>query len=105
MAHNQNLFDSMLMGDLRRLAAAQELLASETVLRSILEEISARMTPIFGDSADFSGVTKTLRKIKAKYDRFVNFIAKPGVVYNEGTNSITITRAYSARSTRRVSLI
>lgn len=61
------------------------------------------MSPTFGDNVDFSGVTKRLRKIKAKYDRFVNFITKCGMVYNELTNSVSITHAYSVRSTCRVS--
>lgn len=52
MDDNVTQFDTMLMGELLRLSLALEALGSEMLSCSIIQQISALMSPIFGTNAD-----------------------------------------------------
>lgn len=105
MDDNVTQFDTMLMGELLRLSLALEALGSEILSFSIIQQISALMSPIFGTNADFSGVTKILRKIKAKNMKGLSTSISSHAWCTMNTNSVSITRAYSAMSARKVSKV
>lgn len=97
--------DNVLMDKLHRLSRPQVALSDDDVFDGVLQQLRDSMVFMFGDDFDLTRVKRQIRKIEAEYGRFVRFINKPGVRYDKATNVVSIIRSYSARSSRRVSVI
>lgn len=98
-------FDAVMMAELRRVSSTHQSLQIEMEFEAVLHQVCQVMSPAFGDFANMTEIKKRLRTIKAQYDRFNMFINKPGVVFSRSANKVTVTRAYSARNQRRVSIL
>lgn len=93
------------MDKLHRLSRPHVALSDDDVFDGVLQQLCDSMVFMFGDDFNLTRVKRQIRKIEAEYGRFVRFINKPGVGYHKATNVVSIIRSYSARSSRRVSVI
>lgn len=102
--HVPATFDQMFMSHLDRQTAGLEAL-DNAVFEGVLVQVSNAMYPIFWESAELSAVKQSVENIRAKFDRFVEFIQKPGVFFNEATNAVTTNALYMPRAFRRVRIM